>query len=327
MVNMNRLLSYLKYMEEQGFASSEVLDGTGLSRENLNFNLFCPSPSHYQKMITNILALTSDDIGINIGDSWRISNLGILGYALISCQTINELGSIWSRYNCLADPMLSYNNETNGDIWSVELSEIFPLGGLLPFVVEEHMARVFRTIPDLTGATDFGFYQLQLSYAPPPYAERYRQHFQCDVKFNQTHNRILLNSKYLSDKLNFANEEVFTICDQQCQRLMNEYANSGELSSRIKRILIHNPGKLMNLREISNVLDISERSIRRQLREEGTNYKALHDHVRKELALQYMQCTNLKPKEISYVLGFSNVSNFRRAFKVWTNGHRLSDYR
>ena len=50
------------------------------------------------------------------------------------------------------------------------------------------------------------------------------------------------------------------------------------------------------------------------------------DRTRQDLATQYLQNTRLTPKEIGFLLGYSSVSNFRRAFKLWT-GKTLSDVR
>ena len=63
---------------------------------------------------------------------------------------------------------------------------------------------------------------------------------------------------------------------------------------------------------------MSTRSLQRQLREEGTSYKGILDEVRQELAQQYMQDPKMPIKEVTFMLGFSEVSNFTRAFKRWT---------
>ena len=61
------------------------------------------------------------------------------------------------------------------------------------------------------------------------------------------------------------------------------------------------------------------------MREEVT-FQQILDDTRRELAIQYLTYTSLTPKQIGYMLGYSSVSNFRRAFKSWTD-KKLSDYR
>lgn len=58
----------------------------------------------------------------------------------------------------------------------------------------------------------------------------------------------------------------------------------------------------------------------------GTGYRQVLDEVHKSLALQYLTSTQSPLYEIAYLLGFSDPSNFRRAFKKWT-AKLPSDYR
>ena len=57
--------------------------------------------------------------------------------------------------------------------------------------------------------------------------------------------------------------------------------------------------------------------MQQKLRDEGETYRGMLESVRRDLAVQYLGTTSLSPKEIIYRLGFSNVHNFRRAFKAY----------
>ena len=50
--------------------------------------------------------------------------------------------------------------------------------------------------------------------------------------------------------------------------------------------------------------------------------------LRMELLGHARKCLGaaVAPKEIAFLLGYSDVSNFRRAFRGWT-GRKVSDYR
>jgi len=70
--------------------------------------------------------------------------------------------------------------------------------------------------------------------------------------------------------------------------------------------------------EVARSLHVSRRTLQRRLAEQGTNYKTLFDEARRELALRYIGEQGMSIKEATYVLGFSEPSNFTRAFKRWT---------
>ena len=79
-------------------------------------------------------------------------------------------------------------------------------------------------------------------------------------------------------------------------------------------------------KQIAECLNLSLRSLQRKLEDKGYNYKNLLEETRRELAEQYIRNSNLSISEITYMLGFSEPSNFSRAFKRWT-GKSPQSYR
>ena len=62
---------------------------------------------------------------------------------------------------------------------------------------------------------------------------------------------------------------------------------------------------------------MSPQTLRRHLREEGTSFQELKDHLRRDLAI-YQLGSDLPIQRIAERLGFSEPSAFHRAFKKWT---------
>lgn len=78
------------------------------------------------------------------------------------------------------------------------------------------------------------------------------------------------------------------------------------------------PQRIFSEDIIAEDLNMSLRTLQRRLKEKGTSYDALFQGVRKEVALQLINDQQLSIVEIGRFLGFSNRSNFGRAFKTWT---------
>ena len=57
-----------------------------------------------------------------------------------------------------------------------------------------------------------------------------------------------------------------------------------------------------------------------------TSFADLMDSTRRQLACSYVQQSSLSITEITFLLGFSDTSNFTRAFKRW-EGASPTDYR
>jgi AraC-like DNA-binding protein len=57
--------------------------------------------------------------------------------------------------------------------------------------------------------------------------------------------------------------------------------------------------------------------LQRQLQAEGTSFRAIRDATRRNLAERYLRDGKLAQAEIAFLTGFTDQSNFARAFKRW----------
>ena len=71
---------------------------------------------------------------------------------------------------------------------------------------------------------------------------------------------------------------------------------------------------------------MAPRTLHRHLKSEGTSYRQILENVSHTIASQQLTNTSITVEEISLLLGYIDVANFRRAFKRWT-GMTPSDYR
>jgi AraC-like DNA-binding protein len=69
---------------------------------------------------------------------------------------------------------------------------------------------------------------------------------------------------------------------------------------------------------LAPLLNLSPRSLHRQLKEEGTSLQVLKDEVRHERAIELLQRTHKPIKQVAESAGFQNEKSFIRAFKLWT---------
>lgn len=78
--------------------------------------------------------------------------------------------------------------------------------------------------------------------------------------------------------------------------------------------------------QIADSLHISNRTLQRRLKEEGTSFMDLLQDTRLDLARSYLLQPTRSIVETSYLLGFSEPSTFSRAFKRWT-GQAPTEFR
>ena len=70
--------------------------------------------------------------------------------------------------------------------------------------------------------------------------------------------------------------------------------------------------------EVARRLGMSSRTLSRKLAEEGTSFAEILDQLRAALAKRYLHDETLPVSEISWLLGYREVSSLIHAFKRWT---------
>jgi len=89
------------------------------------------------------------------------------------------------------------------------------------------------------------------------------------------------------------------------------------LVGEINQILSTSIGDCPNFEMVASAFKLSGRTLRRQLAEAGTSYQKLMDDTRSEYAISCLNNTDMSTDDIADSLGFSDVANFRHAFKKW----------
>lgn len=92
-----------------------------------------------------------------------------------------------------------------------------------------------------------------------------------------------------------------------------------------KELLSSIPSGHSSIDEMSKKLGISSRTLQRNLSAENTSYKEQVQAIQKSMTFSYLRL-NLSTDEISYLVGYTEVNAFLRAFKKWT-GLSLTEYK
>ena len=74
-----------------------------------------------------------------------------------------------------------------------------------------------------------------------------------------------------------------------------------------------------NLKQLAEITDSSTRTLQRKLTDEGSSVSEVINNWRFKTAIQLLEKPGMQIKDISQRLGYSNVPNFQRAFRRWTN--------
>jgi len=77
-------------------------------------------------------------------------------------------------------------------------------------------------------------------------------------------------------------------------------------------------GGRFELENIAEGFGISGRTLQRNLSTENTSFNQLVKDVQKIMTFNYLESNELSIEEITYLVGYTEISSFYRAFKKWT---------
>jgi AraC-like DNA-binding protein len=135
--------------------------------------------------------------------------------------------------------------------------------------------------------------------------------------FDQKTLELHIPKAWMKTPLNISSPELAKAALEKCEDEMKNISPL-DLVSKIKK-RIRNAGALIpKIDEIAKELNMSEATLKRRLSEQNTHYQQLKNTHRLELAKAMILDGKTSLETISSNLGFSDASNFTKAFKNWT---------
>lgn len=301
-----------------GIAPAALLAGTGISAESLAIPAARISYRSYLQMYRNLTAHPlPSDYGF-LRQPFSIAAYGMLGYAMMSCATLKQAIQIALRYYRTAGPLFELSFELNDERLVVAAADVFDLGTPLRRLATEDLFSSFPPLLALLVGARIDPELVELGYPEPPHAARYVETFNCPVRFDAPVSRFVLDGAALALPLLQADADSAVLFERSCNELLAGIERHASLANELRQLLLASPGKLPGAAAAAARLRIGERTLRRRLAAEQTSYQQVLDEVRSRIAIDYLMTTQLSTQEIATLLGFSEATNFRRAFMRWT---------
>jgi AraC-like DNA-binding protein len=121
----------------------------------------------------------------------------------------------------------------------------------------------------------------------------------------------------LDEPLPQADGHTLELCVAQCDVLMQRNEQRRGITAVVRTKLFRDSGRFPTLPDVAAELDLHPWTLRRQLAEEGTSFRALLNEARATLAVDLLCNVGLTVEEVSKRLGYGDTSTFCHAFKRW----------
>jgi AraC-like DNA-binding protein len=255
--------------------------------------------------------------GLHVGEFAEAGSWSILGYVMMNCRNVGEAFEKSTRYSRVI-----------GNLIEVRIERYLDKSKLLFFTSPQapEMSRhcfdtsFSTTICMLRNFTGVDLHPLEVTftYAEPESRSEYERIFQCPILFGQQQNSFTIDTSVFNTPILMANPSLLEHFEEYTQEFLFEMDRRNEHTRVVTKIILtHLDDEGLSIEKVAKEMAISVRTLQKQLKEEGVIFSDLLREIRQKLAQKYLR-ENYSVEQITYLLGFSEPSAFRKAFKKWS---------
>lgn len=318
--------SLLSLVAKRGLSTARLCRGLGFSYESL---LDLDTRLSYRQtrlLIIRTQAFLEDEtLGLSAGERQTPISWGLPGLAMLTCETLGEAVDYGLAHQGDTGAMLEHHASTAAGEFIIEVKPKIFDSAIEPFLVEEAFASAVAVVRHLAGHS-YNPLRVELAYPRPAYAHAYRKLFRCPVHYGTSRNRLVTESRWLALRLPGYDEITCGPLRAQLDTILGNRVYRDELIESLRSHLRTRLEGINSLEEMAVQFNMSERTLRRKLTEQGYTYRGLVDETRHERACDLLRHSTESIASIAQALGFSDAHTFRRAFKRWS-GRLPSQFR
>jgi AraC-like DNA-binding protein len=308
---------------QRGIEPTALLERYGLDTARLAQAGARLSIPRYMHLGHAAIELTADPaLGLHMGRASRLSQAGLAGVTAAQAPTVGEAARTLLRF----EPLYAANyrghssfHEDSSGAW-LRFYSISPYNAYNRFVVDSVLSGWLAQLSSLAGINLMAE-RVDIEFEAPAYAAHYQALCNNPVQFGAQTNQLRLSTASLALRNPAHCPSTWQHLLNLCEAELEQRTRIRSLGERIAHLLgpLLNGGREPDLEEVARHLQLPTWTLRRKLAEEGTQFRAILNDTRHDLAMTYIRDTELAFGEIAYLLGFASAEAFQRAFKRWNS--------
>jgi len=181
--------------------------------------------------------------------------------------------------------------------------------------MEAILASIVRVARFLLRA-DISPVAVHLARAAPPPSDRFERFFGCRITYGSNEHALAFDRTIADQPLPAACEVLADAADRLTDDYVARIRRTGEFSDEVRALVVPMlRSGAATQRAVARALMMSDRTLQRRLRDEGTTFRRLVADARIDLAKELLVTERPASHALARRLGFSEAAAFRRAFK------------
>jgi AraC-like DNA-binding protein len=310
-------------LEFRGVDSSYAFRAAGLPQDVSNLPLERLTANQINALCAVSRDFTRDPyFGITIGRFIHISNFHALGYALMASRTLMDFCLRLERYFPIVTHAADFSVQRIDDHVTLRFHPRIPLSGQTEDAFITFMLRLMRMLYDKP-LTPVRIQKRHVCPAggPQPYVDEYG----VAPEFVAAGASLVFSTEGFDEPLYGACPDLAN----QNDRIAAQYLAKLRLNDIVARVRATIIEQLENgacsKDAVARSLGMSKATLQAKLSERDFSFQQILDETRLDLVMGYLE-QQMSVTEIAFRLGFTDASNFTRAFRRWT-GVSPTDFR
>lgn len=255
--------------------------------------------------------------GLHMGEFAEVGSWSILGYLMMNCKTLGEAMEKSGRYSRIIGNLIEAQAEMRLNKIHVQFFTPPHAPKMSRHCFEATLSSTVRMIRNLTGV-HLSPLEATFIYPKPQSISEYERVFSCPVRFGQIENSLTFDWGVITTPILMPSPGLLEHFERYAQEFLAQLERKDEHTRAVTRIILSKlDDEDLTIEKVAREMMVSVRTLQKRLEEEGVLFSDLLKDIRQRLAQKYLR-ENYTVEQITYLLGFSEPSVFRKAFKKWS---------
>jgi AraC-like DNA-binding protein len=265
------------------------------------------------------------NLGLHLAERAQLGSFDVHFFAMASSPTLGAAYERLCRYQRLIHDTSRVELEIGRD--RAVLRHRLAGGAAAPRQTAEFLLAAWVRAGRVITGIDWAPAEVHFVHPAPSNSTDHARFFRVRVHFAMHENALVLSPRLLETPCARADPALAAVLDRYAADRLEQMPRSNGIADRVRSVLDDElRGGEPTASRLAARLKMSVRSLNRLLAAENTSYYELLDGLRRDLAERHLADQHMSISEVGFLLGFSELSSFHRAFKRWT-GRTPSQFR
>jgi AraC-like DNA-binding protein len=263
-----------------------------------------------------VRATGDDNLGLHVAERAELGSFDVHFYAMVSSPTLGAAFERVCRYQRLIHETSEVRLAKSGD--RAVLSHRLAGGMPAPRQTAELLIAAWVRAGRAAACTKWSPAEVRFAHRAPRDSREHERFFGAPLRFGTGENALVLPAGLLDLPCRGTDPSLLSLLDRYAADRLDG-PRAATFADRARAALSEEMQTgYVTAHALAARLAVSVRTLHRSLAVEGTSFRRLLDQLRLDIAERHLRDDRMSVAEVAFLVGFSELSAFHRAFKRWT---------